>query len=117
MAALESWRNFPTYPAKYDGTCSTSDAWALNAWCASTSPWRDPTRPHDKLWMHWLDDPDDCDPLPTGELFESHTHRVARRIPGAEVPLAATQVVPSQRHTTPPPITRASLAGAASSAV
>ena len=36
----------------------------------------------------WLDDADRCDLSPTSELFESHTHRVARRIPGAEVPLA-----------------------------
>lgn len=35
----------------------------------------------------WLDDADDCDPSPTSAVFESHTYRVARRVPGAEVPL------------------------------
>ena len=37
--------------------------------------------------LDWLDDADACALSPTTELFESHTFRVARRIPGAEVPL------------------------------
>jgi sarcosine oxidase subunit beta len=37
--------------------------------------------------LDWVDDADDVDPTPTSELFESQTYRVARRVPGAEVPL------------------------------
>lgn len=58
-AALLSWLNFPTYSADYDDTCPPGDAWALNAWCASACSWQAIDRPIEKLWMHWLDDPDD----------------------------------------------------------
>ena len=58
-AALLSWRNFPKYSAIYDDSCPPGDAWALNAWCASTCSWHDIDRPIEKLWMHWLDDPQD----------------------------------------------------------
>ena len=37
--------------------------------------------------LDWVDDADTVDLSPSGELFESQTYRVARRIPGAEVPL------------------------------
>lgn len=38
--------------------------------------------------MIWVDDADTVDPSPTPDLFASQTYRVARRIPGAEVPLS-----------------------------
>lgn len=59
VPALLSWRNFPTYEADYDDSCPAGDTWALNAWCASATPWDDLDRPIEKLWMHWLDDPGD----------------------------------------------------------
>lgn len=37
--------------------------------------------------MIWVDDADTVDPTPTADLFASQTYRVARRVPGAEVPL------------------------------
>ncbi len=37
--------------------------------------------------LDWVDDVDAVDPTPTSERFESQTYRVARRVPGAEVPL------------------------------
>jgi len=37
--------------------------------------------------LDWVDEVDSVDPTPTSALFESQTYRVARRVPGAEVPL------------------------------
>lgn len=37
--------------------------------------------------LDWVEEVDTVDPNPSVELFESHTYRVARRVPGAEVPL------------------------------
>jgi sarcosine oxidase subunit beta len=37
--------------------------------------------------LDWVDDADMVDLSPSSELFESQTYRVARRIPGAEIPL------------------------------
>lgn len=60
VAALSSWRNLPTYPADYDASCPAEDTWAWNAWCASACGWDDRNRLPEKLWMHWLDDPENA---------------------------------------------------------
>lgn len=59
VPALLSWENFPRHPIHGDEACPDEERWGLEAWCAATSSFSDRDRVTDKLWMHWLDDPDD----------------------------------------------------------
>ncbi|MBL8801854.1 MAG: hypothetical protein JNN27_07660 [Planctomycetes bacterium] len=56
--ALLAWINFPVNPREGADRCPEEHSWGLGVWGAATSLWPDRDRPVEKLWQHWLDDPD-----------------------------------------------------------
>lgn len=56
--ALLAWTNFPCNPREGADRCPEEHSWGLGVWGAATSLRPDRTRPVEKLWQHWLDDPD-----------------------------------------------------------
>lgn len=60
VAALQSWPKFPSHPITAEEHCPPSDLWGLEVWTNATCTFPDRDTPPDKLWMHWLDDPDDA---------------------------------------------------------
>lgn len=56
--ALLAWTNFPVNPREGSDRCPEEHSWGFGVWDAATSMWPDRERPVEKLWQHWLDDPD-----------------------------------------------------------
>jgi hypothetical protein len=56
--ALLAWTNFPCNPREGADRCPEEHSWGFGVWGAATSLRPDRRRPIEKLWQHWLDDPE-----------------------------------------------------------
>lgn len=90
-----SWRNFPLCEMQGVEDCPAEHQWGLTVLCGDASSSDEPGRPIEKLWMHWLDDPEDkeataarthaIDPVQAPEPTPIvHLHRGIKILPFAD---------------------------------
>ena len=60
IAALKSWTTFPSHPVTGEEACPPEDLWGLEVWTNATCSMPERETPVERLWMHWLDDPEDA---------------------------------------------------------